>query len=51
MSHVNSLARASIGGRTPYERFVESFGEEPLKKIGIRQIPAREVNLTPNLIR
>ena len=51
MSHVNSLARASLGGRTPYERFVENFGEEPLKKIGIRQIPAREVNLTPSLIR
>ena len=51
MSHVNSLARASLGGRTPYEKFVERFGEQPLKKLGIRFIPAKDVNLTPNLIK
>ncbi len=51
MSHVNSLARASLGGRTPYERFVERFGDGPLKKLGIRFIPAKDVNLTPNLIK
>lgn len=51
MSHVNSLARASLGGRTPYEKFVERFGEEPLKKLGIRFIQAKNVNLTPNLIK
>ena len=51
MSHVNSLARASLGGRTPYEKFVERFGEQPLKKLGIRSIPAKDVNLTPNLIK
>lgn len=51
MSHVNSLARASLGGRTPYEKFVEKFGEQPLKKLGIRFIPAKDVNLTPNLIK
>lgn len=50
MSHVNSLARASLGGRTPCEMFIAKFGDGTLKKLGIRPIPAREVNLTPNLI-
>lgn len=51
MSHINSLARASLGGRTPYERFAQTYGYEVLQKIGIKSIPSKDVNLTPNLIR
>lgn len=49
MSHINSLARASLGGRTPYEKFVEFYGEETLKKLGVQFIPAKDVNLTPSI--
>lgn len=51
MSHINSLARASLGGRTPYEKFVDRYGEEPLKKLGVQFISPKDVNLTPSLIK
>jgi len=51
MSHINSLARGSLGGRTPYERFVDRYGEEPLKKLGVQFIPAKDVNLTPSIVK
>jgi IS30 family transposase len=55
MSHVNSYVRASLMKgdapcRTPYERFVFEFGEEVARKLGIVQIPLKDVTLRPELL-
>ena len=52
-SHLNSYARASLGGATPFDLFVGQHGEPGaalLATLGIRRIPAREVTLHPYLL-
>ena len=51
VNHINSTPRESIGGRTPYQMALESFGEETLKAFQLRPIAPDEVTLTPKLIR
>ena len=53
MSHLNSYPRPALNGMTPYEVFVEEFGEEGkrfLNKLGIVRIPSAEVTLHPFLL-
>lgn len=53
MSHLNSYPHPSLGGRAPYDVFVEEFGTEGkefLNKLGIVRIPANEVTLHPFLL-
>jgi IS30 family transposase len=53
MSHLNSYPRPSLEGKTPYDIFVEEFGEEGklfLEKLGIVRIPSDEVTLHPFLL-
>ena len=53
MSHVNSPARDSLGGKCAYDAFVEEFGAEGrtlLDALGTRRIPASEVTLHPFLL-
>ena len=53
MSHLNSYPRESLGGKTPYDAFVEEFGDEGrafLDRLGIVRIPANEVTLHPFLL-
>ena len=53
ISHIDSYPRESLGGRTPYDAFVEEFGDEGqefLGKLGIVRIPANEVTLHPFLL-
>ena len=53
LSHLNSYPRESLGGRTPYDVFVEKHGEEGrafLAKLGIVRIPANQVTLHPFLL-
>ena len=53
MSHLNSYPRESLGGKTPYDAFVEEFGEDGkafLEKLGIVRIPADMVTLHPFLL-
>ena len=53
MSHVNSPARDSLGGKCAYDAFVEEFGAEGrtlLDALGMRRIPASEVTLHPFLL-
>lgn len=53
MSHPNSHPRPSTGGRTPYDLFVEEFGDEvkrSLGKPGIVRIPADQVTPHPFLL-
>lgn len=51
VNHINSTPRGCIGGRTPYDMALESFGEETLKALQLKRIEPDEVNLTPKLIR
>ena len=53
MSHLSSYPRPSLEGKTPYDIFVEEFGEEGklfLDKLGIVRIPSDEVTLHPFLL-
>ena len=53
MSHLNSYPRPSLDGKTPYDVFVEEFGDEGKKfldKLGIVRIPSDEVTLHPFLL-
>lgn len=53
MSHLNSYPRPSLGGRTPYDLFVEEFGDDGkrfLDRLGIVRIPQDQVTLHPFLL-
>ena len=49
-SHINSVPRASLGGRTPYEVFEYFYGNEVLKKLNIQKIEKDMVTLQPYLL-
>lgn len=51
VNHINSMPRESLGGHTPYETALWTYGESTLKALQLRPIPPDEVNLTPELIR
>ena len=51
VNHINSTPRESLGGKTPYQMALESFGEDALKALQLRPIAPDEVTLTPKLIR
>ena len=50
-SHVNSIKRKSLNGKTPYEVFVFAFGEKTADIFGIQPIPAHEVIQSPKLLK
>lgn len=49
-SHINSYIRESLGVKTPYELFVEKFGEEIAEQFDIYKIKPQDVNLTASLL-
>ena len=51
VNHINSMPRESLGGHTPYEAALWTYGESTLKALQLRPVPPDEVNLTPELIR
>lgn len=50
-SHVNSVSRASLNGKTPYEVFEFTYGKKITSLLGIKRIPAREVIQSPMLLK
>lgn len=50
-SHINSVPRENLGGKTPYEIFTFIYGEELAHKLGIQKIAKDEVNTTPRLLK
>ena len=53
LSHVNSVPRASLDGKSPYDAFVSFHGErgrEFLEKLGVRRVNAESVVLDPILL-
>lgn len=51
MCHINSYARKTLGNKSPYEVFAFQYGEDILKKLGLRLIPGNEIILSPSLFR
>ena len=50
-SHINSVPRKSLGGKTPYEAFTFFYGEEIPKKLNIQKIEKDRVTLKPYLLK
>ena len=50
-SHVNSVKRKSLNGKTPYEMFSFMFGENVALLLGINAIPAADVIQSPMLLK
>lgn len=50
-SHINSVPRKVLGGRTPYDVFSFFYGEEILHKMGIERISPDAVTLQPYLLK
>ena len=49
-SHVNSVKRKSLNGKSPYEIFVFTFGEKVTSLLGIEYIPPEKVIQSPKLL-
>ncbi len=49
-SHINSVTRKSLGGKTPYEAFEFFYGKETLDKLKIQKIEKDKVTLQPYLL-
>ena len=50
-SHINSVPRLSLGGKTPYEAFSFFYGEDILKKLNLQKIEKDMVTLQPYLLK
>lgn len=50
-SHVNSVRRKSLNGKTPFDIFAFTFGEATAKILGIKPIPADQVVQSPKLLK
>jgi IS30 family transposase len=51
MSHINSYGRNSLCGLSPTELFVKAYGEEVLKKLGLRTVDHKDIALSPKLFK
>lgn len=49
-SHINSVPRKALGGKTPYEAFEFFYGKETLEKLNIQKIEKDKVTLQPYLL-
>ncbi|EFN99391.1 transposase [Streptococcus mitis SK564] len=50
-SHVNSVKRAALNGKSAYELFAFTYGEELPKLLGISKIPAEDVCQSSKLLQ
>ncbi len=51
IDHINSFARKSLGGKTPYQAGKMFLPEDFFLKLGLEEIPADEVIITPNMLK
>ena len=51
INHINSLARESLGGMTPYEASIFSLDPKVHRKLHLKPIPRDEVLLRPSLFK
>ena len=50
-SHINSVPRRNLGGRTPYDVFTYFYGDTVLKKLNIQKIEKDMFTLQPYLLK
>jgi IS30 family transposase len=50
-SHVNSVKRKILNGKSPYEVFVFTYGENVAELLGVRFVPPDSVNQSPTLLK
>ena len=50
-SHVNSVKRKNLNGKTPYEIFTFTYGVEIAETLGVSEIPATSVVQSPKLLK
>ena len=50
-SHVNSVKRAALNGKSAYELFTFTYGEEISKLLGISKLPAEDVCQSSKLLQ
>lgn len=50
-SHINSVPREKLSGKTPYDVFTFLYSEKIAKKLNIQKIAKDEVNSTPRLLK
>jgi IS30 family transposase len=50
-SHVNSVKRKSLNGKSPFEVFAFTFNEKIAHLLGVKSIPATEVIQSPALLK
>jgi len=51
MSHINSYPREKLGDKSPLELFGFIYGCDALEKLGVKNIPAKEILLKPALLK
>ena len=51
MSHINSYTRKKLNDQSANQLFSFLYGGDTLAKLGIKEIPANEINLTPYLLK
>lgn len=51
INHINSTARDSLNGHTPYELAKILLHKDVLKKLNLIEIPAHEIQLKPSLLK
>jgi IS30 family transposase len=51
INHINSLARESLGGMTPYETSIFSLDPKVHRKLHLKPVPRDEVLLRPSLFK
>ena len=51
MSHINSYTRKKLNDQSANQLFSFLYGADTLAKLGIKVIPANEINLTPYLLK
>lgn len=50
LSHINSVKRQALNGKTAYELFAFTYGEELARALGVEEVPAQEVCQSPKLL-
>ena len=51
MSHINSYTRKKLNNQSAHRLFSFLYGETILPTLGIQEIPANDINLTPRLLK
>ena len=51
MSHINSYTRKKLNNQSAHRLFSFLYGDSILPSLGIQEIPANDINLTPRLLK